>query len=105
MKVLINQEYNIAGQIIPANELIKAVMETPKAGGVNVKEMSAALKIVKDSDNVPIGGRILLEDASAAILQKEVAAFKWAVVDPVIVLFCEDVKDMKEASIQQIPSN
>jgi len=94
MKVVINKEYSVVGQATLASELIKAVLETPKVGGVNVVEMKKAFRVIDKVETCGVDKSILLEDADAVYLKKEVMGFKWAVVDKGVVLFCSDIEEM-----------
>lgn len=98
MKYLLNDIFIKGKEPATAAALIKAVIETPKAGGLNVSEMRKGLKILDAIEEKKEGDEIAFEDVDAMYLQKEVEGFKWAMLHVGVVAFCDAVKNMGSKS-------
>lgn len=66
----------------------------PQKGGLSVEDMKKRLRIIDALDKAKTS--LDLEDADYDTLAGLVSGFRWAIVSPLIVEFCEDVAAAKD---------
>jgi len=92
MVKITNKVVKVGERELSYADLIRTSVQNPPQGGFSVKEMKDRMRILDAVDLAEKNkAEIQLEDADAERLAACVAQMRWAVLDPAIVGFCDEV--------------
>lgn len=97
MKTIELKEGEVGGKSFSYKEELKIILHTPidRNAGADIEEMRRAIRVL-DALDATEDNKLVLEDADFDYLKKRMNSAKFAIVDPALVKFVEDVTTITE---------